>query len=182
MSERNNIVFDLILLEADRVIAHKMKNLDLYYKDIHGVIGPLADSYAVESEDVISNLLKRKKMRYMISFVEALDVMDDIKPSSNKMLRFFAKHMNYGNSLKGYSLRDIQEATGLNMHYVMQAIGELCGHDIIRFSMDKNRRNYMVNPIYFYKGTIKKMFYASKEYDRMPRRNSELEEQYEYND
>ena len=42
----NNIVFDLILLEADRVLAHKQKDLDLYYKDINGDIVPLAEAYS----------------------------------------------------------------------------------------------------------------------------------------
>jgi hypothetical protein len=81
----SNIVFDLILLEADRVISHKMKDLDLYYKDFHGELVPLADGYSSEVEDVISNLLKRKRMRYMITFTESLEVMDELKPAANKM-------------------------------------------------------------------------------------------------
>jgi hypothetical protein len=178
----SNIVFDLILLEADRVISHKMKDLDLYYKDFHGELVPLADGYSSEVEDVISNLLKRKRMRYMITFTESLEVMDELKPAANKMLRFFTRQMNYGNTIKNYSLRDIQQMTDMNMRYVMKSIGELCELDVVRFTTEKNRRTYMVNPIYFYKGTIKKMFYCAKEYDRMPKRNVDLEEEYESND
>jgi NAD-dependent dihydropyrimidine dehydrogenase PreA subunit len=178
----SDIVFDLILLEADRVISHKMKDLDLYYKDFHGELIPLADSYTAEVDDVISNLLKRKRMRYMITFTESLEVMDELKPAANKMLRFFTRQMNYGNTIKNYSLRDIQQLTDMNMRYVMKSIAELCEHDVIRFTKEKNRRTYMVNPIYFYKGTIKKIFYCSKEYDRMPKRNGDLEEEYESND
>ena len=181
MSVKNNIVFDLILLEADRVIAHRKKNLNLYYKDNDEFI-KLADGYNAEVDDVIENLLRRKKMRYMISFVESLDIMDDLKPAANKMLRFMTRQMNYGNVLKNYSLRDIRQLTDMNMRYVMKSIGELCEKDIIRFVTDKNRRTYMVNPIYFYKGSIKKLFYCTKEYDRMPRRNSDLEEEYESNE
>jgi hypothetical protein len=175
----NDILFDLILLEADRIIAHRQKNLDLYYKDINGAIVPLADGYGAEVEDVLNQILKRKKMRYMITFVEAIDLQNDLKPSSHKVLRFFSKNMNYGNVLKSYGLRDIQIATGINMHYVMNAIGQLCETDIVRFTVDKGRRTYMVNPIYFYKGSMKKLFYAVKEYDKMPKRNAELEEEYE---
>ena len=94
---KNDILFDLILLEADRIIAHRQKNLDLYYKDINGALVPLADGYGAEVEDVLNQILKRKKMRYMITFVEAIDLQNDLKPSSHKVLRFFSKNMNYGN-------------------------------------------------------------------------------------
>lgn len=177
----NNIVFDLLLLEADIVIGKKLKNLDLYYKDGKGDFTKLAEGYDAAVDDVISNLLKRKRMRYMITFTESLDMMDQLKPSANKILRFFTKQMNYGNILKNYSLRDIQQLTDMNMKYVMKSIDELCEMDVIRFTTEKNRRTYMVNPVYFYKGTIKKIFYCAKEYDRMPKLNIDLEEEYEPN-
>ena len=179
MREKNNIVFDLILLEADRVINRRKKNLDLYYKD-GDEYRRLAEGYSAEVNELVENLLRRKKMRYMISFVESLDLMDDLKPAANKMLRFLVKQMNYGNALKNYSLRDIQQLTDMSMRYVMKSISELCEKDMIRFSMEKNRRSYMVNPIYFYKGTIKKLFYCAREYDRMPRVNGDMEVEYEY--
>ena len=176
---KGNIVLDLILLEADRVVAHRQKNLDLYYKDVSGNIVPLADAYDGEVDNIVNNLLRKKRMRYMISFVECLDVMDQLKPAANKMLRFLVKQMNYGNVLRNYSLRDIQSGTDMNMRYVMKSIGDLCELDVIRFSVEKNRRTYMVNPAFFYKGTIKKMFYCAREYDRMPKRNNELDEEYD---
>lgn len=177
----NNIVYDLILLEADRVIAHNQKNLELYYKDYSGELVPLAEPYDAEVTMLIDNLLKRRKMRYMISFNETIDLLNDIKPSSNKVLRLMVKCMNYGNVLRNYSLRDLQQATGMNMRYVISSISELCANDVIRFEMEKNRRIYMVNPSFFYKGTIKKMFYCTKSFDRLPRRNEDLEELYEPN-
>jgi len=135
----NNIVFDLILLEADRVINQKVKGLDLYYKNQKGEFVPIAEGYNAQADDVID-------------------------------------------TLKNYSLRDIQQLTDMNMKFVMSSIKELCAKDIIRFTTEKNRRTYMVNPIYFYKGTIKKLFYCVKEFDRMPQRNEELDEQYSNND
>lgn len=179
MKEKNNIVFDLILLEADRVINRRKKNLDLYYKD-GDEYRKLAEAYEAEADVLVENLLRRKKMRYVISFVESLELMDRLKPATNKMLRFMVRQMNYGNALKNYSLRDIQQLTDMSMRYVQKSIAELCEVDAIRFSREKNRRTYMVNPIYFYKGTIKKMFYCTREYDRMPRVNSDMEEEYEY--
>ena len=105
----------------------------------------------------------------MISFNETIDLLNDIKPSSNKILRLMVKCMNYGNVLRNYSLRDLQQATGMNMRYVISSISELCANDVIRFEMEKNRRIYMVNPSFFYKGTIKKMFYCTKSFDKLPR-------------
>jgi len=179
MKEKNNIVFDLILLEADRVINRRKKNLDLYYKD-GDEYRKLAETYEAEADVLVENLLRRKKMRYVISFVESLELMDSLKPATNKMLRFMVRQMNYGNVLRNYSLRDIQQLTDMSMRYVQKSIAELCEADAIRFTTEKNRRTYMVNPIYFYKGTIKKMFYCTREYDRMPRVNSDMEVEYEY--
>ena len=179
MKEKNNIVFDLILLEADRVINRRKKDLDLYYKD-GNEYRKLADAYQGEADTLVEGLLRRKKMRYMISFVESLELMDSLKPATNKMLRFLVRQMNYGNVLRNYSLRDIQKLTDMSMRYVQKSIAELCEADAIRFITEKNRRTYMVNPIYFYKGTIKKMFYCTREYDRMPRVNGDMEVEYEY--
>ena len=61
------------------------------------------------------------------------------------------------------------------MRYVINAVKELCDIDAIRYYEEKKRRVYMVNPIYFYKGTIKKIFYSIKEYDKLPRRDRKLQ-------
>lgn len=174
-----NIVFDLVLMEADRVIAHRMKDFDLYYKDVNGSFESIGEAYSAQVEELVSNIMKRKKMRYMITFVDAIDLQDELKPSAHRLLRFFTKHMNYGNVLKGYGMRDINVATSLNMAYITSGIKQLCAKDIVRFEVEKGRRTYMVNPIYFYKGSMKKLFYAVKEYNKMPMRNDDLDVQYE---
>lgn len=168
MSE-NNIIFDLILMEADRVNAHRMKDFDLYYKDIHNSYQLLGEGYSNEVEELMSAILKRKKMRYMITFVDSIDLQDELKPSAHKILRFLAKNMGYGNVLKGYGMRDIHIAINMNMHYITSGLKQLCEKDMVRFSIEKGRREYMVNPIYFYKGSMKKLFYAVKEYAKLDR-------------
>lgn len=165
----NSLTFDLILLEADRVIAHRMKDFDLYYKDINGGFEKIGDAYASQAEEVVASIMKRKKLRYMISFVEALDMQDELKPSAHKILRFFARTMTYGNVIKGYGFKDIFNATGVNTHFITSGINQLCDKDIVRFKVEKGRRIYMVNPIYFYKGSMKKLFNAVKQYDKYPK-------------
>jgi hypothetical protein len=172
----NSIIFDLILMEADRVIAHRQKNFDLYYKDVHGAMVPIGDAYESEVETLINNIFKRKKMRYFITFTEAIELQDKLRPSAHKILRFFCRHMNYGNTLKNYGIRDIQISTSMSTNFVSKAIGELCENDILRFQVNKGRRTYMVNPIFFYKGTMKKLFYCVQKYDELPKRDSKLKE------
>ena len=95
------------------------------------------------------------------------------------MLRFFTKEMNYGNLVKNVGTRDIQSATGVNMRYVINGIKQLCAEDIIRFVVEKGRRTYIVNPTYFYKGTLRSIFKCLRDYDKYPKRNEDLEVEYE---
>ncbi len=176
IEEKNSIVYDLILLEADRILSRKREDRNLYYKDDDGEFIEIAQGYSDETDAIILQLLKKKKARYMITFIESIEMLNDVKPSSNRILRFFTQQMTYGNMLKNYSLRDIQQCTDMNMRYVMGAIKELCSIDAIRYSEEKNRRTYMVNPIYFYKGTVKKMFYSIKEYNKITKRDEKLKE------
>lgn len=173
--ERNSIVYDLVLMEADRIMSRKREDKKLYYRDNDGEYVEIAQGYSEETDKIILQLLKKKRARYMITFIESIDMLNSVRPSSNRILRFITRQMSYGNILKNYSLRDIQQCTDMNMRYVMKAIRELCEIDAIRYYEEKKRRTYMVNPIYFYKGTIKKIFYSTKEYDKLPRRNFLLE-------
>jgi hypothetical protein len=175
----NSVTYDLILLEADRVARKRAKDLDLYYKNHLGDIVPLAEAYEPEVEEMVANIFKRKKMRYLITFVDAIEVQDGLKPSAHKVLRYMTKEMNYGNLIKGVGLRDIQDATGLNMKYVILEIKQLCEQDIIRFTVEKGRRTYIVNPLYFYKGTLRSIFKTTRDYDSTPKRNADLEVEYQ---
>lgn len=174
-----NITYDTILLEADRVFMKRRKDLDLYYKDKNDEFRVLAEAYDPEVEEMVSRIFKRKKMRYLITFVDAIELQDSLLPSSHKVLRFMAKEMSYGNVIKSCGLRDVQGATGLNMKYVINGIKQLCGEDIIRFTIDKGRRTYIVNPTYFYKGTLRSIFKCVRDYEKYPKRTEALDAEYE---
>jgi hypothetical protein len=176
---KRNISYDTILLEADRIARQRKKDLDLYYKDMFGDFVPLAEAYEPEVEEMVSNIFKRKKMRYLVTFVDAIELQDGLLPSTHKVLRFFTKEMNYGNLVKNVGTRDIQSATGVNMRYVINGIKQLCAEDIIRFVVEKGRRTYIVNPTYFYKGTLRSIFKCLRDYDKYPKRNEDLEVEYE---
>jgi hypothetical protein len=167
---------------VDRIERRRKKDLDLYYKNVTGDIVPLAQAYEPDVEEMVSNIFKKRKMRYLITFVDAIELQDELLPSSHKTLRFFTKEMNYGNVVKNIGLRDIQDSTGLNMKYVIKAVKQLCDKDIIRFKVLKGRRTYIVNPTFFYKGTLRSIFKTTREFDSYPSRNEDLEEQHELNE
>jgi hypothetical protein len=177
-----NIAYDTILLEGDRVARKRRKDLDLYYKNPQGDFEKLAEAYDPEVEEMVSQIFKRRKMRYLITFIDSIEIQDGLLPSSHKVLRYMTKTMNYGNLVKGTGLRDIQDETGLNMKYVINGIKQLCADDMIRFSVEKGRRTYIVNPAYFYKGTLRSIFKCTRDYDRYPKRNDALEVEYEQKD
>lgn len=178
MTEQN-ISYDLIMLEADRVQRKRRKDLDLYYINHLGEYEKLAEAYDPEVEFMVSNIFKRRKMRYLITFIEAIEMQDGLLPSSHKILRYMTKEMGYGNIVKGVGLRDINEATGVHMRYIISGIRQLCDKDIIRFTKVKGRRVYIVNPVYFYKGTLRSIFKTTRDYDDYPKRNEDLEVEYE---
>ena len=172
------LVFDYVELEADRIIATRRKDFDLYIKQPNGTFERLAEAYEEDVTEMIENIFKRKRMKYYMTFQDGIDVMDTLTPIANKILRFLVKAMNYGNTVKGYSIRDIIQYTRSHSTYVQNAIKLLCEKDIIRFTQDKNKRVYMVNPTYYYKGSIKKMFAATKRYKSYPHLALDGSEQY----
>jgi len=179
---KRSVAYDTLMLEAERVSNKRRKDLDLYYKDIFGDYQKLAEAYDPEVEEVVSNVFKRRKMRYLITFVDAIELQDGLLPSAHKVLRFMTKAMNYGNLVKNIGVRDIHDATGTNMKYVISGIKQLCVEDIIRFTVEKGRRTYIINPTYFYKGSLRSIFKCVRSYDNYPKRNEDLEVEYEQND
>ena len=62
----SNLLYDMILMEADKIAYHRQKDLELYYKDNKGEIVPLAEAYSPEVEDIIKQLSKRKRILFSI--------------------------------------------------------------------------------------------------------------------
>ena len=75
----NSLVFDLILLEADRVIAHRMKNFDLYYKDINGSFEKIGDAYASEADDMVEQETEKDAEEFL-NVATAANIKPVIKP------------------------------------------------------------------------------------------------------
>ena len=66
----SSILYDMVLMEADKISFYKQKDLELYYKDKYDNIVPLAQPYDPEVQDILKQLLKRKRMRYFLTFSE----------------------------------------------------------------------------------------------------------------
>jgi DNA-binding MarR family transcriptional regulator len=162
-----DIVFDMLLLEADRIAATRQKDFDLYMKNAKGEFVKIAEAYESQATEIINSINKRKKLKYYVTFQEGINIQEKLTPSSLRILRFFARVMNYGNQVKGYGIRDIIKCTGVSSRYAQAAIKQLLAEDVIRMEKVKNHRIYMVNPIHLYKGTMKKLFLCVTSYKAM---------------
>lgn len=171
----SSLLYDMILMEADKITAFKQKDLELYYKDKDGEIVPLAEAYDPAVEEVLKQLVKRKRMRYFITFADGLKKQNELTQSANRIIRLLVGDMGYDNRAYGWSLRDIQSALTMNMTLVLKNMKILCGEDIVRYYSVKNKRTYMVNPAYFYRGSFKSLFMAIKRYENdFPKRDFKL--------
>ena len=61
IEEKNSVVYDLILLEADRVMSKRKSDRNLYYKNDDGDFVEVAQGYSPESDAIILQLLKKKR-------------------------------------------------------------------------------------------------------------------------
>jgi hypothetical protein len=173
----SSLLYDMVLMEADKISFYKQKDLELYYKDKYDNIVPLAQPYDPEVQEILKQLLKRKRMRYFLTFAEGLDVLLQLKKSTTRLLILFAQNMGYDNKLKDWTIRDFHGSLGTDMKVLIKSLKILCEKDIIRFVVNRNKRTYMVNPIYFYRGSIKSLFNTVKKYENdFPRRDNNLKE------
>lgn len=167
---QNSIVFDLLLMEADRIKNFRIKELDLYYiNPIDGDFTPIGEAYQNQISTFKDMIFRRKKTRYFITFAETLDLEDELKPVALKVMRRFARVMTYGNIVQNFSFKDIEKVFHVHPKYVGSAINQLLERDCIRFKVHKNRRTYMINPVYYFKGTTNGLFSAVRSYDAYPR-------------
>lgn len=174
--ERSSVVYDIILLESDRIIAKKTPINDLYYRDEYGDFVKVAEGYDRSVLEVLDKLGRKKRMKYFMTFFDALCVQDELLQSTNRVLRHFVKNMSYMNMVRDVPVRDIVYDTGIASGYVQRAIKDLCEKDIIRFVEKKKRRTYVVNPVHFYKGSLKSLFTVIRNYESYPVRDRELNE------
>lgn len=170
------MVYDVILLESDRIIAKKTPVNDLYYRDEYGDFVKVAEAYDKSVLEVLDKLGKKKRMKYFMTFFDALEVQDELLQSTNRVLRHLVKNMSYMNMVRDVPVRDIVYDTGIASGYVQKAIRDLCERDVIRFIEKKKRRTYIVNPVHFYKGSLKSLFNVVRMFDGFPVRDKELNE------
>ncbi len=162
---KDNVVYQILLQEAHRINNLKKSKLDLYTKDKNGEFVKIAEAYDPKIEELKSLILRKRKTRFYISFVECMDMMDDIQPSAHKMLRFLVREMNTNNIVQNFSYREIHTYTKIHLKYIQKGINTLLEKDIIRCKKDKGGRIYMVNPVFFFKGKLNLVFKVVSDYE-----------------
>lgn len=168
-SRPNSILFDTLLIEADRIATLRYKDLDLFYQDPNtGEFRKVGEAYSHNISSFKDKLFHKKRTRYFITFIDTVDMEDGLKPTSLKIVRHFARIMSYGNTIKGYGLRDIMAHFNIHQRYITSGMNQLFEKDVIRFSVNKGRRTYMINPTYYFKGSPTGLFMSIKAYDKLP--------------
>lgn len=163
------LFFDVLLIEAERLRTLRIKDLDLYfYDEATEEYRKVGEAYREGVSSFKDRLFHKRKTRYFITFTEALDMEDGLKPVTFKLIRHFARVMTYGNIVKGYGVRDIINHFKIHQKYVTVALNTLLEKDIIRYRLVKNHRIYMVNPTYYCKSSPTGLFSLIKSYSEMP--------------
>jgi DNA-binding MarR family transcriptional regulator len=162
-----NFVYDLVLLEADRIMSHRMQDFDLYYKDANGGFEKLAEAYEPEVMELLKDIFKRKRTSFCMLFSDSIDGYTELSVSEKRMLNFLVKTMNYGNAVSGYTIRDFRSCSGMRSEIITRTLKSLCAKGYIKYTVYRAKRTYMVNPSVFYRGSLKKLAYATKAYERI---------------
>jgi len=166
----SNLVYSILELEADRFLDLKNEQQDLYFKDpATGEFRLVAEAYSQEANLLHREIFKKKRMRYFFTFVDTIDMEDNLRPIALKILRLFVRQMTYGNIIKGMGFQDIIYLLKTSDKYITSAMTQLLENDCIRFKVVKARRIYMVNPILYFKGSHIGIYKAVKAYKEMPK-------------
>ena len=166
-----NIVYNIIDIEVDRYKRLREDNQDLYFKLPHsGEFVKIAEAYDKSIEGKCKELLRRKRMSFFMTFVNTFDLEDELTPLALKVIRFFARNMSYGNVIKGYGFSDLQIELKTSGRYLTKSINQLLEKDVLRFKVVKNQRIYMVNPVYYFKGTSYGIFKTQGNYRKFPKK------------
>lgn len=174
----NLIIYDILLMEADRVRNARREEFDLYYIDKHsGEFEKIAKAYSGSIANLSDQLFKKSRTRFFITFDKTFVVEEKLKPVALKILRHFARTMTYGNLLVGYSYEDIKNHFRIHPNYITSGVKQLLDLDCIRFSIHRNRRTYIINPIYYYKGSPTSLFHTIGKYSGYIRGNHKIRDE-----
>lgn len=166
---QNTLLFDTLLIEAERLQNLRVPECDLYFKDpISGEFRKIAEAYHKNVSSFKESLFKRKRNRFFITFNDTLEQEEKLKPRTLRFIRSVARTMSYNNTLKDYSIRDLMQHFKVHKRYIDDVLVELFKTDLVRFKVVKNRRTYMINPTFYYRGTPTSLFNAVRKYNEYP--------------
>lgn len=168
--EKNNIVYDLLLVESDRVADLRREERDLYYLEpTTGEYKKVALAFDSNVESIKKAIFSKKKSKFFMTFNDTFDMEDGLRPKALTVARFFARQMNYRNIVSDMGINDISQLLSTHSKYITSSIWDLVEKDVIRFKVSKGRRTYMVNPVYYYRGGHSSMFLLVREYKSFPK-------------
>lgn len=147
----------------------------LYFKDKDGRYVQLTEQYREEVNDVIREMFRKKKLKYVMTYVESFQKMIYMKPYTVRMICYMVGAMRRNNMLQGVNMREIGEKSGVKDKYTGKAIKQLLDMDVIRRRKFKNAYEYMVNPAYFTRAKLQSTFTLVETYETLPLESDSIE-------
>jgi len=169
LGEKNHAVgsyvYDYLIAEAERFDRLRDKDKDLYFRNPNtGEFVKVALAYHKEVEDLSNKLFHRRKTRFFVTFNETMDLEDCMTKMELRVVRYLARRMGYDNEISGIGYNEMQGDLGSQFRYVKGAIDGLISRNVLKFKVVKNRRVYMLNPSFYYKGNMLGIFRAVKKF------------------
>lgn len=175
MEGERSIVLDILVAEKT-VMAQYREDYKLYFKDKDGKFVQLTEYYRDEVNEVIKEMFRKKKLRYVMAFIVSFKQLALMKPYTIRVMCYFVENMRRNNRIHSQSLRLICEKSKVTDKYVSLAIKQLLELDVVRRVKAKNSYDYMVNPAYFTKASLRSSFTLAEWYEQMPCESTLIEE------
>lgn len=162
----DSLVLDILCAEKD-IFKYYRDDYKLYVKDGKGKFIQVAEFFQPEVNKIVAEIFRKQKLKYAITFLESIPILTTLKPYSLKILFLFVRIMRRNNDVPVMSLIDINDKTGISARYITRGINQLLNMDIVRRQRVKNSYEYMVNPAFFTKSTLRSVFTVTEKYSNM---------------
>lgn len=166
----SELVYNIIDVAVDRFMKYRQEDQDLYFIDHKtGEFKLFAEAFNDKIIEESKKLLNRKLTQFFVTFSGTFNMEEGLTPMALKIVRYFARKMNYSNIVTGVGYDDMEKALKTQSRYIAPSLKLLLEKDIIRFKVEKNQRTYMVNPIYYYRGRLWRLYTSMHVYKHYPR-------------
>jgi predicted transcriptional regulator len=138
---------------------------DNLYIERDGEMILVAQAWPEDIESVIKVIKKKKKdLRFTLLFQDAeVDLINKLKTSEYKVFGYIRSKMSFDNR-SCFTIDEITESVKMGRHTVISAMKKLMVLKVIIKEGKKGRYEYVVNPVYGFKGHITRIDSVTKKF------------------